>query len=122
MNGPSLIEHQGLPIVLLDFAGIHDPEVGLPLVSASGRFVQAMPADRSALVCTDVTDTKYDRRVVEAFKVMTTGNAPHVKASVVVTESAIHRAAVSMIALFSRRKFTTFDTRAKALDWLVCQK
>jgi hypothetical protein len=121
MNGASFIEHKGKRIVLLDFAGIQDPAAGLPLIAAAGRFVQALPADGSALSCTDVRNTKYDREVVDAFKVMSKGNGPHVKAAAVITDSAIHRAAISMIALFSRRKIVTFDTKEKALDWLVAQ-
>jgi hypothetical protein len=122
MNGASFTDYKGRRIVLLDFTGIQDPDAGLPLIIAAGRFVQALPADRSALVCTDVINTKYDRRVVDAFKTMSAGNAPHVKASAVVTESALHRAAVSMIALFSRRKFATFETRSQALEWLIAQQ
>jgi hypothetical protein len=121
MNGARLIQHKGKQVVLLDFVGIHDPDVGLPLIDAAGRFVQALPADGSALSCTDVTDTQYDRRVVEAFKVMSTGNGPHVKVAAVVTSSSIHRAAISMIALVSRRKIVSFATRTEALDWLVSQ-
>lgn len=121
MNGARFIRHQGKRIVLLDFSGIHDPDVGLPLIAAAGRFVQALPADRSALSCTDVTNTKYDRRVVEAFKLMSKANAPHVKASAVVANSPIHRAAIGMVALFSRRKLEVLETRAAALDWLVTQ-
>jgi hypothetical protein len=121
MQPPSIIQHKGVPVILLDFSGITNPDVGLPLIEAAGRFVQSLPRNGSGLSCTDVTDTQYDRRVVEAFKVMSKGNGPHVKAAAVVTTSSIHRAAISMIALVSRRKIEVFDTRAKALDWLVSQ-
>lgn len=121
MNGARFIQHQGKQVVLLDFSGIQDPDVGLPYIEAAGRFVQALPADKSALSCTDVTNTQYNRRVVDAFKDMSKGNAPHVKAAAVVTDSSIHRAAISMIALVSRRKLETFETREQALDWLVSQ-
>lgn len=121
MNGASFIQHKGHRIVLLDFHGIHEPEKGIPLVQAAGRFVQSLPADGSALCLTDVQDTKYDRKVVDAFKIMSTDNRPYVKVSAVVTDSAIHRAAISMIALVSRRKIVTFETREQALEWLVKQ-
>ena len=121
MNGPSFIQHKGHRIILLDFHGIHDPEAGIPFVEAAGRFVQALPADGSALCLTDVQDTKYDRKVVDAFKVMSKGNGPHVKVSAVVADSAIHRAAISMIALVTRRKLVVFETREQALEWLVTQ-
>ena len=121
MNGARFIEHKGKQVVLLDFAGIQDPEVAVPAVQAATRFVTSLPADRSALTCTDVSNTKYDRQVVDACKEMSKSNGPHVKASAVVTNSTIHRAAINMIALVSRRKLEVFETREQALDWLVTQ-
>jgi hypothetical protein len=121
MNGASIIEHRGTQVVLLDFSGMQDPDVGLAVIADTRRFVTSLPADGSARTCTDVTDTRYDRRVVEAFKEMTTANAPHVKAAAVVNRSAIHRAAITMIALFARRRIEVFETRTLALDWLVSQ-
>ena len=121
MNGARFIQHNGKTIVLLDFVGIQEPAKGLPLIEAAGRFVQALPADKSALSCTDVTNTQYDRIVVDAFKEMSKGNGPHVKAAAVVTDSTIHRAAIGMIALVSRRKLQVFATREAALDWLAAQ-
>lgn len=121
MNGASFMTHKGTQIVLLDFSGMQDPAAALAVVADTRRFVQSLPADGSALTCTDITDTRYDRRTVEAFKEMTQSNRPHVKAAAVVNRSAIHRAAISMVALFSRRKLEVFETRDQALDWLVAQ-
>ena len=52
---------------------------------------------------------------------MTAANRPIVRAAAIVSDSSIHRAAISMIALFSRRKLQVFDSRAQALDWLAEQ-
>ena len=73
------------------------------------------------MTLTDVTDTRYDRKIVEAFKQMTTLNRAIVRAAAIVSNSSIHRAAISMIALFSRRKLHVFDSRAQDLDWLAVQ-
>lgn len=121
MNGASFIEHKGKRVVLLDFSGMQDPAAAISVIAGTARFVQALPADGSALTCTDVNDTRYDRTIVDAFKEMTKANRPHVKAAAVVTSSAMHRAAIGMIAIFSRRKIEVFETREKALDWLVAQ-
>ena len=43
---------------------------------------------------------------------MTAANRPIVRAAAIVSDSSIHRAAISMIALFSRRKLQVFDSRA----------
>jgi len=38
-----------------------------------------------------------------------------------ISNSSLHRAAISMIAIFSRRKLEVFDSRPDALDWLTVQ-
>ena len=121
MDRIRFIDHKRRRIVLLDFSGMHDSDAGIALIAEAGRFVQALPADGTALTLTDVTDTTYDRRIIEAIKTMTAANRPHVKAAAVVNKSAIHRAAISMVALFSRRKIEVFESRQPALDWLVTQ-
>jgi hypothetical protein len=121
MDRTRVIEHKGKHIILLDFAGIIDVEEGLAAVAEARRFVTAQPADGTSVTLTDVRDTHYDRRIVEAFKEMTTANRPFVKAAAVVSNSAIHQAAIAMVALFSRRKIQVFDSRERALDWLVAQ-
>lgn len=121
MDRVRFIEHKGKRIVLLDFAGITDPTQGLAAVAEATRFIGALPVGGDTMTLTDVTDTRYDRRIVEAFKEMTTKNRPIVKAAAIVSNSSLHRAAIGMIALFSRRKLEIFDSRPQALDWLASQ-
>ena len=116
------LEHRGVRVVLLDFVDIVDQEIGLAAVAEAARFIGALPHDGTTLTCTDATGTRYDRKIVEALKLMTKANRPIVRAGAIVISSPLHRAAVSMLAMFSRRKLESFDTREKALDWLVTQK
>jgi hypothetical protein len=121
MDRVRFIEHKGTRIVLLDFAGIVDIVQGLDAVAEATRFIGAQPVGGGTLTLTDVTDTRYDRKIVEAFKEMTARNRPIVKAAAIVSNSPLHRAAISMIALFSRRKLEVFESRPLALDWLATQ-
>ena len=109
-------------VILLDFSGITDVEVGLAEVEKARAFVARHPPDQSHVTLTDVRRTRYDKRIIEAFKGLTVHNRPYVKAAAVVSDSALHRAAISMIALFSRRKIETFATREEALAWLATQR
>ena len=121
MDRVRFIEHKGKRIVLLDFAGITDPTIGLAAVAEATKFIGTQPPGGDTRTLTDVTDTRYDRRIVEAFKEMTARNRPIVRSAAIVSNSSLHRAAISMIALFSRRKLEVFDSRAQALDWLATQ-
>lgn len=121
MNKVRFIQHKGVQIILLDFVDIVDTEIGLEAVAEASRFIGALPHTRSALTCTDATGTRYDRRIIDALKVLAEANRPIVKAAAIVSTSSIHRAAASMLAMVSRRKLESFDTRDKALDWLASQ-
>ncbi|MFL5608726.1 MAG: hypothetical protein ACJ8AD_19880 [Gemmatimonadaceae bacterium] len=121
MSRVRFVDHRGKRIIVLDFAGIIDVEEGLTAVAEASRFIGAQPADGTSMTLTDVRDTRYDRRIVDAFKQMTAANRPIVKAAAVVSNSPIHHAAISLIALFSRRKIQIFESRESALDWLAAQ-
>ena len=113
-----MLDDGGHPVILLDFSGITDREEGRAAVHAAQSFVATLPRDGSHVTLTDVRRTRYDRAIVEAFKGLAEHNRPYVRAAAVVSDSAIHRAAITMIGIFSRRKIATFDTREGALEYL----
>ena len=117
MSHVRYVEHKGRRIVLLDFANVRGPDQWTVALADARRFFATLPADGSAVTVTDVTGTRYDRATVDAFKTLSSDNRPYVKAGAVVNDSAMHRAVISMIALFARRKFEVFETRQQALDW-----
>jgi hypothetical protein len=121
MDRVRFIEHHGRRIILLDFAGITDPTEGLAAIAEATKFIGAQPVGGDTMTLTDVTDTRSDRKIGEGFKEMTARNRPIVRTAAIVSNSSLHRAAISMIALFSRRKLEVFDSRAQALDWLATQ-
>ena len=116
------IDHNGQRVILLDFSGITDPEVGLTEVARARAFIARQKPDGSHFTLTDVMRTRYDRKIVEAFKEMTVHNRPFIKAAAIVSDSALHRAAISMIAVFSRRRLEVVDSREKGLTWLAAQR
>lgn len=116
------IEHGGQRIVLLDFSGLQETEHGLAAVAEARAFIGALVPDGSHFTLTDTTGTRYDRKTIEAVKAMTVHNRPYVRAAAVVSDSSLHRAAISMIALFSKRRLEVFDTRERALAWLATQR
>jgi hypothetical protein len=121
MERTRFIEHKGKPVLLLDFAGIRDPEEALREIQVSRRFVAAQPRG-SLRVMTLVRDARYNAAVLQGMKELATHNAPYVKASAVVGMSGLHRIAYQAVILFSKRNIKTFDNEAEALDWLATQE
>lgn len=108
-------------MILLDFEGLMDPEVGIAGANAAKKFFAQLPPDNSAYSLTDVRNTRYDRKIIEAFKDLTTHNRPYVRAAAVVTNSTLHKTAISLVALFSRRKLQVFENREDALAYLLAE-
>jgi hypothetical protein len=116
-----LLERNGRQIVLLDLTNVTDPEDGVQRIArAKAWFAQQTP-DGSLRVCSDATGSRYDARILEALKDLASHNVPYVGVAAVVVPTAVHRVAMNVASLFSKRRFTAFSTRDPALDWLAAQ-
>ena len=120
MDRTRFIEHQGKRILLLDYAGVRDPDEALRSIRESMRVVASQPP-ASLLVMTVVRDARYNAAVLQGMKELAAHNAPYVKASAVVGMSGLHRIAYQAVILFSKRNIKVFDQENEALDWLVAQ-
>lgn len=120
MERTRFIEHQGKRILLLDYAGVRDPDEALRAIQHSKEVVARQPPG-SLLVMTVVRDARYNAAVLQGMKELAAHNAPYVKASAVVGMSGLHRIAYQAVILFSKRNIKTFDHESDALDWLVSQ-
>jgi hypothetical protein len=120
MERTRFIDHRGTQVLMLDYAGIRDPEEAVREIQASMRFVATQPRG-SLRVLTVVRDARYNAAVLQGMKELAAHNAPYVLASAAVGLSGLHRIAYQAIILFSKRNIKIFDTEAAALDWLVTQ-
>jgi hypothetical protein len=122
MESPiQLLERNGCQIVLLDLTNVTDPDDGVQRIArAKAWFAQQTP-DGSLRVCSDATGSRYDARILEALKDLAAHNVPYVGVAAVVVPTAVHRVAMNVASLFSKRRFTAFSTREPALDWLAAQ-
>jgi hypothetical protein len=121
MDRISIIEHRGKRIVLLDFTGIKDPSQGPQEIARAMEFFARQPPTQQLRTLTDVTGSHYNARTLEALKNLAAHNKPYVGVAAAVVQTALHRVAMNVAAMFARRKFTAFSTREAALDWLVEQ-
>jgi hypothetical protein len=122
MESPiQLIERNGRQIVLLDLTNVTNPDDGVQRIArAKAWFAQQTP-DGSLRVCSDATGSRYDQAILEALKDLASHNVPYVGVAAVVVPTAVHRVAMNVASLFSKRRFTAFSTRDPALDWLAAQ-
>jgi hypothetical protein len=116
-----ILQRNGRQIVLLDLTNVRNPADGLQrIATAKAWFAQQKP-DGSLRVCSDATGSRYDAAILDALKDLAAHNVPYVGVAAVVVPTTVHRVAMNVASLFSKRKFTAFSTREPALDWLAEQ-
>ncbi|HET6765397.1 MAG TPA: STAS/SEC14 domain-containing protein [Longimicrobiaceae bacterium] len=119
MSRISTVRHRGASVVLIDLTHAVAADI-LQVADEARAYFAALPG-QGLLSLTDLTGSRYDARALDAIKKVAAENRERVVASAVVSDSAAQRAAVSLVSLFSQRRFKPFDTRAAALDWLATQ-
>ena len=122
MESPiQIIERNGRQIVLLDLTNVTDPEDGVQRIARAKAWFARQTPDGSLRVCSDATGSRYDQRILEALKDLAGHNVPYVGVAAAVVPTTLHRVALNVASLFSKRRFTAFSTRDPALDWLAAQ-
>lgn len=103
----------------MDLANTSPQEAIIGLKEAQKQIVSLPP--KSALILTDVTNTKFTRASSEAMKDFALKNTPHVKASAVVGAAGLHLIFLSANRRITQRNIKTFISRDEAKDWLIAQ-
>jgi hypothetical protein len=118
-----VLVHAGKEIILFDLRGIEDHDEAVRLAEGPFRvFMDAQRPDKQCLTLVDARETpKNSPKGAQAMRTFAQQNIPYVKASAVVATSAIHRLAVTTIAMFTKRKIRAFEDVQGAMDWLVAQ-
>lgn len=114
------IMHNDVPILLLDYSNIADPQTALAEIALSRRIIAQQP-EGSLRTLTYVEGAHYDTNVVQALKDLTVHNAPYVKAAAVVGLDALRRVIYRAVTTFSRRDIRIFSELDAAKDWLAAQ-
>jgi hypothetical protein len=116
-----LVQHNGRQLVLLDLTNVSDPADGLQRIATAKQWFARQKPDGKLRVCSDATGSRYDAAILEALKDLAAHNVPYVGVAAVVVPTTVHRVAMNVASLFSKRRFTAFSTREPALDWLAQQ-
>lgn len=120
MERTQFITHRGVPVLVVDLAGIRTLEELESAGESVSRVIRAEPPDSLRLLI-DLTGTPYNLRVVRTLGEMAGANAAHVRARAVIGVPRAAGDAVAAIAGYTRRPVETFADRDAALEWLAGQ-
>ena len=120
MSRLSVLDHHGIPVVLVDYRGITDPQESLALVRASTeRLTQEPPG--SVRVLMSVEGAAIAPEMLGALREGIERGRPHVKALAIVGLTGFLKAAYPMVQQALGVEMPAFDTADQALDWLAAQ-
>jgi hypothetical protein len=112
-----IIEHKGKQILLVDLSHCTPTEVAkLALLVPS--YVTTEPLG-SVLLLADFTGAEFDRIAIDRMKESTVFDRPHLKRSAWVGIERLPKVFYEHIKNFSQRDLPAFETREKAMEWLV---
>jgi hypothetical protein len=115
------IRHKGTPVLLYDFAGVDDVDLGLRIVQAARPKILGHPP-KSVRTLVTVQGSKFDTRIARAVQELARHNKPYVLASAIVGLSGLQRVILTAVMRATGRTFATFDDVEQAKDWLVAHE
>jgi hypothetical protein len=119
MERVRIVTHRGTGIVFQDFSNVQTPEEGMRAIEEARAFVDRQP--KGVLLLTDVTDSTFDQRVVDAMKELAEHNKSFVAASAIVGLSPIQRVVYATVVKITGRVIRPFTSIDEAKDWLIEQ-
>lgn len=114
------IEHKGKRILLMDFSNSEKPDI-LRICNEVPEITAKEPP-LSALGIVDVTGSKFDGDISEAFKQMAEKDKPYMKMTAVVGVDGLKMIIFKIVLKFTgRTNLVLKNSREEAKDWLVTQ-
>ncbi|MGK2860166.1 MAG: hypothetical protein ACSLFQ_23465 [Thermoanaerobaculia bacterium] len=110
------IEHDGIPILEIDFSSCRGPEYQRRIDEAAA-VIRAQPED-SLLTLTIVTGAEYSAAIMEVMRPYVAANKPYVRFGAVVGLGHLEKA-IAPVNRLTGRELATFDDAEDAKAWLV---
>lgn len=115
------IDYKSKSILFADYSNLSIGEI-ISLMSQVKDVVIKQP-EKSLLMLTDLTNSKIaSSELIEPSKDYMNHNKPYVKASALIGFNPLNRVVLNSLIRFSGRQILFFDSKEKALDWLIEQK
>lgn len=112
------LQHGGVPILVVEYGGILDPQESLDLIRRSSEQIVAEPLG-SVRVLMSVENAPLSPELLLPLKEAVLRNRPHVKGVAVVGLAGFLRTILQSVAHSLDVQMPIFDSREAALDWLA---
>ena len=116
MAGAAFIDHRGVRILRVDYAGLAARELPSAL-HATMKVIATQP--RASVRVLTVVNAHFDAVAAEAIKAYSAHNAPYLRASALVGATHFRKVLLESLKLHGRKDLEAFETELEALDWLA---
>lgn len=120
-NYTRFISHQGKEIVFMDFSRVQDDEDAFDRLAQAKAFVARQPAN-SLLTVVDVSDSRFNTRVIAGLRELALHNKPYVKASALYGVSELQAIIIRGVNKITGRDLHVADGPEVALDYVVASQ
>jgi hypothetical protein len=111
------LDHKGKRILFNDYTGLTASEIVFQVMENKSRYDKENRHDLLLLV--DVTDSPFNQTVVSSMHDIAKAIKPRMKKSAVIGVSGLKMVVLKTINRVSDLGIVPFDTKERALDWLV---
>ncbi|HET7042392.1 MAG TPA: STAS/SEC14 domain-containing protein [Gemmatimonadales bacterium] len=118
MERLTTVQHRGVPVLVVDYGSIRDPQESLDLIWASSAAIVAQPPG-SVRVLMSIEGAHIAPQIIGPLKEAALRNKPHLKGVAVVGLGGLLRVIYLAMSKLMEMEMPAFDTREAALDWLA---
>jgi hypothetical protein len=118
MERVQFVTHKEKKILVEDFSNLNPGSEFNETIKKARGMIAGEPKG-TVLAVFDATGCSFNSDMLNQMKDFTSANAPYVKKATVVGMNGLLQVALSSVSKFTGRDFTTFKTRAEALDFLA---
>lgn len=115
-----VINYKGKEIYYVDASNMTTQD--LPKIEASMNKAKKMIASKppkSALMITNVANTKFNSKMTELFKDYASHNTPYAKASALVGVGGMQKVVLTAVKAITGRDYYLTDSLSEAKEWIV---
>lgn len=117
-NYTGFISHLGKEIVFMDFSQVQTDEEAFARLAQATAFVAAQPPS-SLLTVVDVTDSRFNTKIIAGLRGLALHNKPYVIASALYGVSELQAIIIRGVNKITGRDLYVAESRATALDYVA---
>lgn len=118
-NRAQKMNYKGKDLIFMDYSNLNIDQV-LDLSKISAQVIRKEPLN-SVLLLVDVTDARFNSKIIDELKSLSKDNKPFVKKTAIVGVNNFKKILFNAIVSFAKRDLKLFNNLEESKDWLILE-